>query len=188
MQEVLFDSSDYVDRSWEILRVLGTEVDKNHPDYPLVRIRLRPDAVFFEPGSDFTTTPYTYYADHDRNQVSWKQVKWPTREFIGFLQGVFRPEGTSDTTPILHIDQNCADIGASRLAFRIDSIAEVGLYSEDAHEIWAAADNAAMDGDTSGYQLIRGYEGPSLTYEEIEPYITHHWPEPTTLYRRHEDS
>jgi hypothetical protein len=195
MMERLFDIDEAQPKSrtplveltwqrWPVLAALEIEVDSRlGSDYPLADITLKPGALLYESGTSFYTGIEQPDDDlEDDQKDGWSEVKTDVSQPLrGFIWGAFTDiDGLKE--PILHIEMNCTDADM-RLAVPLSGVATVAKYSAQACEVYLAYQHALADGDTYFWQRHNGWPTEScLTPEELEPYISTYWPEPTTVY------
>ena len=198
MSDTLFDPSPYeveppatpevlAAPHHPLLDTLGLSVDVPNSDYQFVEVTLKPEAEFFEStwrdDKDDTTMSYIgkYMAAED-NQMHWRKKDNSKNKFFeGFLQGAFRLQASGDI--VLHIEADCTDLQASSVAIKLDDISQVSVYSEDESTVFAAVQNAAVNSNTRDFQLLKGYGVEvTLSYEELEPYVTTYKPRPTVVF------
>lgn len=169
---------------WPVLAALDLEIDSPRGSgYPLADITLKPESLLYGPGTSFYTGIEQPDDLEDDQKDGWREVKTDVSQPLrGFISGAFTDiDGLKE--PILRIEMDCTD-AYMRLAVPLSGVATVAKYSARAREVYIAYQHALADGNTYYWQRYNGWPTEtSLTPEELEPYVSTYWPEPTNVYR-----
>lgn len=174
-------ASVHAQDTYPLLRILRIEVNIPSPEYPLVEVELVHGAKILEPGMSLhTIETATEYLDDEEYSWDIQPYTGLHRIMRGFLSGIFTVEGASDGL-LMRIDTDCTSVDDSRIGIYLPDIESVGVYPKRVAEVYAAYQNASVDGDTTWVKDGR-QAGNVLTADELRPYVTALLPRPDIVY------
>ena len=169
---------------------LGLTMGEHSANYPLVHLEVPIGAtVLVAPPMGPLTDGSTSKPRITSEDINWTEDRWhwqetPNREagLQGFLRGLYQ---TNDGRAFLHVEYDVTDIGYARVGVMLDDIDALSVHSDEAHSVWAAFQNACVDGDSTTYQLVKGLPlDVTVTAQELEDLIESHWPTPELVFQK----
>lgn len=147
-----------------LLEAIGIDPENFDHGQRYARINPKEGSKHYIYGKGLTSVFTDRYEDEIDNTIEWSVSEDPGREFEGFIVCAVKASNGED---ILHLLQDITDHVMS-LAFRLEDIETVSLYSENAAMV------KGMHQNEWGNSIISN--------EELGVYTEKYWPEPEIVY------